>query len=156
MYVDMRHKLGIRESGITASHRPHESTHGICVVCGRFMEVLDHTGQCRTDECLDVLRGICEREGKTAQLVVGRDVWIWLHTAGVLARLGKWRGDLDGHAHTHTPPPNPDQCACGALRRPRAAECSTCYHRRIVEQYRARKAGSTAKRKGFTNRIKGL
>jgi len=154
MYVNMRHQLGIRGSSITASHRPHDSPHGTCVVCGRFMEVLDGSGQCRTEECLDVLRAMCEREGKTARMVVSRDVWIWLHASGIITRLEHWRERND--THTNTPPPNPDMCGCGQLKRPRAAECATCYHRRLVEQYRARKAGSARARKGFTNRIKGL
>ena len=154
------YKLRCKSSSGLQQARPKDSTHGNCVICGRFMEELQDQ-RCNTEECQDLLKRVCMDRGLGMQANEGADLWTIIKSATVLEEGERMTQDVtDNDAlHNHT-------CQCGrGLKMPRADICTTCYRERNLTALQDRRrttqeAKQARKRKNHakpvSNKIKGL
>lgn len=135
--------------------RPQNSTHGNCVICKQFSEVL-RNGRCYMEECDALLQKMAIERGHGLRTSEGADVWV-MYKSTILMEEGARKGcevegsELDEH-----------MCKCGrALKAPRFSICALCRRDGNVASLRGGQALKQRRKQQrntttVTNKIKGL
>jgi len=168
------YRLRIKGSAGMQQPRPDGSTHGNCVICGRFVEALKPTYErdpetgrkvvvayerCGTPECQDLLKKVCLDRGLGMQAAEGMDLWTIIRPEVVIQEGHHWLAEQETHALDN------NTCPCGrALKLPREDHCALCHREhgqvRLQERRQKKLADRKARRKAQAakpiNKIKGL
>lgn len=144
------YRLRCKSSPALQQARPKNSTHGNCLICGRFMEVL-REGRCHSDDCNALLRKLCLERGLGMQHIENADIWTIFNPSAIVTEAEHWNATGDTHALDH------NTCACDrGLKMPRADICTQCYREGNVAKMHNRRKRQQAKRTKITSKIKGL
>lgn len=148
-------RLGMKGPSMVKNPRPADSTHGNCVVCGKFQEEL-WDERCREEECQTKLIKMCldRGHGMFSKLDDGSTFTIIQTDSAITERAEQFSEVYQAQEEsTYT-----DDCSCGrALKMPRKDKCATCYREANTARLRGRKPRQRNNRAKITgNKIKGL